>query len=280
MTTAAPLTGQLHMIRADLDVKAFHRWASERDLIARNTFDEGYALHHLLVQSFGCDRAPRPFRVIIPRPERGRQRRGTLYGYTSADAAALRDAAMTYACPLQSKVLPAARLCSKQMPTTWSTGQRLGFEVLVRPVVRPKNRRLNTRGGGTRRPGAETDVWQWEAEKHPRGEMKRSREQVYTAWLAARLAGHGAALEPGTRLASFQRVRTVRPYHDRATKQPRTVRKRRAHATEGPHAVLQGTLTITDPDAFAGLVAHGIGRHRAYGYGMVLLRPPRPPAGP
>lgn len=268
MTTAAPLTGQLHMIRADLDVKAFHRWASERGLIARNTFDEGYALHHLLVQSFGCDLAPRPFRVIIPRPERGRQRRGIIYGYAKCDAAALRDAAMTYACPLQSQVLPAARLCSKPMPTTWSTGQRLGFEVLVRPVVRPKNRRLNPcrSKGGPRQPGAETDVWQWEAEKHPRGEMERSREQVYTAWLAARLAGHGAALEPGTRLASFQRVRTVR--------------KRRARATEGPHAVLQGTLTITDADAFARLVAHGIGRHRAYGYGMVLLRPPRPPAGP
>ncbi len=256
MTTAAPL----YMICAELDVNAFHRWAGGQGLIARNTFDPGYALHHLLVQSFGCDLAPKPFRVLIPRPERGRQRRGTLYGYAAADAAALREAAATFACPLQSQALP----------TTWQAGQRLGFEVLVRPVSRPKDRRLNTRGGGIRRTGAETDVWQWEASQHPRGRMERSRQAVYTDWLAAQLERRGGAAlepgteqEPGTRLTSFQRVRTVR--------------KRRAHATEGPHAVLQGTLTVTDADAFACLVAHGVGRHRAYGYGMILLRPPGRP---
>ncbi len=265
MTTAAPL----YMIRADLDVNAFHRWAGGQGLIARNTFDPGYALHHLLVQSFGCDLAPKPFRLLIPRPERGRQRHGTLYGYAAADAAALCEAAAAFACPLQSNVLPAARIESKTMPTTWQAEQRLGFEVLIRPVVRPKKRRLDPRGakGGPRSAGAETDVWQWEAEKHPRGEMKCSREAVYTDWLAAQLERRGGAAldKAATRLTSFQRVRTAR--------------KRRAHATEGPHAVLQGTLTVTDPDAFACLVAHGIGRHRAYGYGMLLLRPPRRIAG-
>ena len=260
--TAAPL----HMIRADLDVNALHRWAGSRGLIARNTFDAGYALHCLLVELFG-DLAPKPFRVLIPRPTRGQQRCGTLYGYAGCEAAALREAAATFACPLQSQVLPAARLCSKPMPTTWQPGQRLGFEVLIRPVARPKDRRLNTRGGGIRRPGAETDVWQWEASQHPPGTMERSRETVYTDWLAAQLARRGGAeLEPGTRLQSFQRVRTVR--------------KRRAHATEGPHAVLQGTLTVTAADDFARLVTHGIGRHRAYGYGMLLLRPPRRATGP
>lgn len=263
MTTAAPL----YMIRADLDVKAFHRWAGSKGLIARNTFDPGYALHHLLVQSFGCDWAPQPFRVLIPRPEHGQPRRGTLYGYAAADAADLRAAAATYACPLQACVLPAASIDSKPMPTTWSTGQRLGFEVLVRPVARPKERRLNTHGGGIRRPGAETDVWQWEASQHPRGTMARSREEVYTEWLASQLARRGGAEldKAATRLQSFQRVRTVR--------------KRRTHASEGPHAVLQGTLTVTAADAFTRLVAHGIGRHRAYGYGMLLLRPPRRATG-
>ena len=263
MTTAAPL----YMIRADLDVKAFHRWAGSKGLIARNTFDPGYALHHLLVQSFGCDLAPKPFRVLIPRPERGRRRCGTLYGYAKCDAAALREAAATFACPLQSKVLPATRIESKPMPTTWQAGQRLGFEVLVRPVARPKERRLSTHGGGIRRPGAETDVWQWEASQHPRGTMARSREEVYTEWLAAQLERRGGAEldKAATWLQSFQRVRTVR--------------KRRTHATEGPHAVLQGNLRINDADAFARLVAHGIGRHRAYGYGMILLRPPHRATG-
>ena len=44
-----------------------------------------------------------------------------------------------------------------------------------------------------------------------------------------------------------------------------------------PHAV--GTspawCTVTDPVAFVGLLARGMGRHRSYGYGMLLLRPPQ-----
>ena len=62
-----------------------------------------------------------------------------------------------------------------------------------------------------------------------------------------------------TKLVSFQRTRAVR--------------KRHARYSEGPDAVMRGILTITDSDAFSELLAHGIGRHRAYGYGMLLLRP-------
>ncbi len=253
----------VHMIRADLDLGAFHRWAGSRDLITQDTFDVGYALHCLLVESFGSDLAPKPFRAMISRPTSDQQRRGTFYGYAQCDAAVLRAAAAMYADPLQSKILPAPHIESKPMPTAWQPGQRLGFEVLVRPVARPKERRLNTRDG-IRRPGAETDVWQWEASRYPQRTMARSREEVYTEWLAAQLTRRGGAEldKSATRLQSFQRVRTVR--------------KHRSHATEGPHAVLQGTLAVTDVNAFARLVAHGIGRHRAYGYGMLLLRPPRP----
>jgi CRISPR system Cascade subunit CasE len=44
---------------------------------------------------------------------------------------------------------------------------------------------------------------------------------------------------------------------------------------ERPNAVLEGTLTVGDPDAFARLLARGIGRHRAFGFGMLLLKPAR-----
>ena len=44
-------------------------------------------------------------------------------------------------------------------------------------------------------------------------------------------------------------------------------------------AVLRGVLSITNPRAFAELLARGIGRHRSYGYGMLLLRPPGRPVG-
>ena len=236
----------IHMIRADLDVNAFHRWAGSRGMMSRNAFDVGFAMHCLLVESFG-ESAPKPFRVIIPRD---RRQRGVLYGYCGSDADSLREVAATYACPLQGKILPATRIDSKPMPSSWERGRRLGFEVLVRPIVRQAR--------GTQRAGKEVDAFQREAWRHSKGGMERTREAVYSDWLADRLDGRGAQLD-GVRLTSFQRVRIVR--------------KLRTHATEGPRAVMQGTLTVTDSHGFRGLLTHGIGRHKAYGYGMLLLRP-------
>ena len=237
-----------NMIRADLDVRSFYRWAGSRGMISRNAFDPGFAMHCLLTESFGRDLAPKPFRVIIPR-NRNRDP-GTFYAYSTSPAEELRDTAQTFACPLQSKILPPSSIDGKTMPDTWRTGQRLGFEALIRPVVRC--------GRGSDRPGKELDAFQAEAERHPKGEMPRSREEVYMDWLSDRLTRRGARLEEA-RLRSFQRVRVVR--------------KLRKHSPEGPDAVMQGTLEVTDPTMFADLVADGVGRHRAYGYGMLLLRP-------
>ena len=216
-------------------------------MISRNAFDPGFAMHCLLVESFG-DMAPKPFRIIMPRDRR--RTCGTLYGYCDSSATELRSAALTFACPLQSQILPASRIDSKPMPTSWQKGLRLGFEVLVRPVVRCAR--------GSENSGREIDAFQAVAERQPKGRMKRDREEVYSDWLSDRLAQRGVCLEEA-RLVSFQRVRVVR--------------KVRSHASEGPDAVMRGSITVTEPSKFADLVARGIGRHRAYGYGMILLRP-------
>ena len=73
-----------NMIRADIDVRSFYRWAGSRGMISRTAFDPGFAMHCLLTESFGRDLAPKPFRVIIPR-DRSRQS-GILYGYAECDA--------------------------------------------------------------------------------------------------------------------------------------------------------------------------------------------------
>ena len=111
------------------------------------------------------------------------------------------------------------------------------------------------------RPGKECDAFALEASRYAEGEMPHSREAVYTDWLSSQFERRGGAQldRQRTRLVSFQRTRAVR--------------KLRARHSEGPDAVMRGVLTITDPDAFARLLANGIGRHRAYGYGMLLLRP-------
>ena len=52
------------------------------------------------------------------------------------------------------------------------------------------------------------------------------------------------------------------------------VGRRPAQRVTGPDALFSGELTVHDPEGFAALIARGVGRHRAFGFGMLLLRPP------
>lgn len=239
MTDRTPL----QMIRAEISVRDFQRWMGMRRLQ-----DSDHAMHCLLTECFGKDLAPKPFRVMTPRGGRD----GCLYGYTHAGADALREAAGMFACPLQAGIIPADRIESKAMPSEWSAGKKLGFEIRVRPIVRPTK-------NADSRPRRECDAFQLEAERYGKGEMPRSREQVYREWLAKQLDARGGARLESATLQSFQRTRAVRKRHSRYS--------------EGPDALMRGNLVITDGDAFAKLLAGGVGRHRAYGYGMLLLRP-------
>lgn len=237
------MTESLQLIRAEISIRDFQRWMGMRRLQ-----DPDHAMHCLLTECFGKDLAPKPFRVMTPRGGS----RGALYGYSHADADALREAAAMFACPLQAGIVPAGALESKPMPSEWREGKRLGFEARIRPVVRP------TRSADSR-PGRECDAFQLEAERYDKGEMPRSREQVYGEWLAKQFDARGGARLESATLQSFQRTRAIRRRHSRYS--------------EGPDALLRGNLVITNGDAFARLLANGVGRHRAYGYGMLLLRP-------
>lgn len=237
------MTESLQMLRAEISVRDFQRWMGMRRLQ-----DPDHGMHCLLTECFGRDLAPRPFRAIFPRGGS----RGCLYGYGLAGADDLREAAGAYADPLQCRIIPPHSIDSKHMPVEWTTGKRLGFEVRVRPIVRRTNR-------ADTRPGKEWDAFQLEAEQHPKGEMSRSREEVYTDWLGKQLESRGGATLESATLTSFQRTRAVR--------------RLRGTYSEGPDALMHGTLEVTDGPAFARLLAGGVGRHRAYGYGMLLLRP-------
>ena len=234
------------MVRGKISSRDLRRWMGERRLR-----DPDHAMHCLLTECFG-ELAPRPFRAILPRGGSD----GVLYGYGRSDADVLREAAAICADPLQSRVLPGEKLDSKPMPTLWQVGRQLGFELRLRPVVR-RSRNASVR------PGKECDAYLWEALKHPKGGMGGSREQVYTEWLSKQLDRRGGArLEPEhTKLVSFQRTRAFRKA------QPAF------GYTEGPDSVIRGILTITDAETFTDLLVRGIGRHKAYGYGMLLLRP-------
>jgi CRISPR system Cascade subunit CasE len=239
----------LHLIEAPLDLRALHEWAERRGLTWRGGIDEGQVLHHLLGETFG-PRVLQPFRLMVAKGAA----RATLFAYSPQDAASLQAVAQNVATPDAAAVLPATSLRSLQRPASaWCVGQRLGFDVKLRPVVRLSSDVKGAKGGFAK--GAEIDVYL--AAKLRDGTDSRDREAVYLDWLAARLQA-GADLErPTTRIARYQRTRISRNSQ-----------------IDGPEVIFQGTLNISEPDTFAGVLARGPGRHRAYGYGMLLLRPP------
>ena len=264
-----------HLVRVPIRVAALARWAGDRGWARRRgggeSFDEGRALHHLTAETFGPG-ALRPFRLLVP-PGRGR---GSLYAYSARDAATLRETAGAAAGPEHLGVLRLHDLASKPMPEDWRVGQRLGFDLRARPIRRLRGPVSGP--DGTICAGSEIDAFLLEAlrghstEAPRRGEpggmekAGRSREAVYLDWLAERLAPAAELDREASRLVRFRRVRAARL--DRSSENPCE------RAAEGPDATIHGVLAVADPAAFAALLARGVGRHRAYGYGMLLLRPP------
>ena len=167
-------------------------------------------------------------------------------------------------------------LSCRDVPGDWPAGRRLAFDIRVRPVVRIRGPLPNPRDPDKPyEAGAELDAYFVEAQRRfpddrprlvdgraePSGMERelRTREAVYRDWLSARL-GTAAEIDPASvRLHRFERTRV----------------SRQGHAPEGPDATLLGEFTVKDPAAFQVALANGVGRHRSYGYGMLLLRPAR-----
>lgn len=233
----------LNLIQCHPDPRRLAAWATRFGLTAGGD-DLGYALHTLLTSAFG-DAAPKPFRHFGD--VRG------LLAYTQHDAESLKLAAET-AAPDVHATLGLDRFATRSFPTEWAYGRRLGFEVRVRPMLRTRE-------------GRERDVFQAAAETCSPGEFHESREAVYGQWLARELSRNDAAQVENARLDAFQLTASVRKGSAAEGKRP--VRR-----VTGPDALFSGELTVRDPIGFAALLARGVGRHRAFGFGMLLLRPP------
>lgn len=230
----------LTMIKLEPDMGQLIRWAERRKLLSsRREDDLGYALHALLAATFG-DPSPKPFALL-----REPNRPAALLGYSGADGSTLRDHAATFAEPDAAEAIGLSSFAAKAMPDRWESGRRLGFSVRVRPMVR-------TDKNGDRSKSREVDAFVLSPPSSDRG-------AIYTEWLRARLPG--ATLEQAS-LDAFRRSFVSRRDAARDLK-----------TQEGPDATLTGSLVVNDGEAFAAGLARGVGRHRAFGFGMLLLRP-------
>ena len=252
----------IHLIHALLNMQAFNRWAGGRGLIQRGLFDEGYALHILLSAMFG-KAVLQPFRLFATE----RRPSAALYAYSDVDTDTLRHTAAAVAPPDCLAVIDPQKMQSKRMPSAFEPGRRLGFEARLRPVRRLRQDLTDPQANRPLPKGSEVDAFRLEAIrrfplgwKDPGAAASKNgvtRLSVYTEWLAERF-GDAVTVEQ-CNLVSFKRSRVIRGT---------------GQCPEGPAATLHGTLTVSNPKVFARILRNGVGRHRAYGYGLLLLRPP------
>ena len=236
----------LYMIEMSLDPIALHKFLHLQGFARRpEDIDFGYGIHAWLGAAFGL-LAPKPWRLFMDR-----RRPPRLLGYASHDADELREYMAAFADPVAARVCGVSGdIASKAMPFI-GAGRSLGFEVLCCPVGRKTGS------------GIEKDIFLIAADNTETDELDRS--SVYCKWILERLEQRGVSVS-SVELSGFKHVRQMRQTN-------RVDGRRRVRYLIRPHAEFRGILTVTDPEGFRELLMTGVGRHRAFGYGMILLRP-------
>ena len=252
----------LHLVQILPDSAALARFAHRAGLPED---DPGYLWHRALRDAFGTI-APQPFRSLDPGGQPVR-----LLGYGTADEDQLREA-LTLAAPDLDRVFPPDRIQSKELPLPFAAGRRLAFETRVCPIVRTRS------SDGTRQRELDAFV------HHALGmadEPRPEREPVYRVWLADRLAAAGCRLV-AARMTSFRLGPLVRRRHAspaaRTATEDGPARRLLATGRRGCRPPAGGRVRRRAGSDRARRLRRassprGIGRHRAFGFGMLLLRP-------
>jgi CRISPR system Cascade subunit CasE len=243
----------LYLMHTQPDPQRLATWAARHHLLDSQG-DLGYALHALLHAAFG-EHAPQPFRYLDA--EQGLLAYTRLSGAELAQCAALAGHDVAAALGL-SQTLHHSGLSARPFPSQWVAGHALGFEVRVRPIIRE---------GKT---GRERDAFLAAVEKSGGSGSELDRSDVYVQWLRELLSRQGGAELVDASVARYQLLSVTRKNQKSSSDGPRQSR-----LVSGPDAVLAGQLRVTDPQAFAQLLACGVGRHRAFGFGLLLLRSAR-----
>lgn len=241
----------LYMTKLVLSQPALMRLGQQKGLPMREV-DTGYLVHCLLGELFG-DASPQPFDV---RDASGRSLE--ILAYTTIPRDQLEHHADAFADPERHEALDWDRLHQKQMPAAWPEDIELAFEVRACPVVRAANDTEHYSQG------SEVDAFLTRCAETEKDEEVPGREEVYREWLEDQLARRGGVDLLEARMDVFKLRKLTRRSHDA---------DRTARVFKRPDTRMTGTIRVAEPDEFNGLLETGLGRHRAFGFGMVLLAP-------
>lgn len=212
-------------------------------------FDPDYVLHCLLAELFG----PGKVQPFVQDP---RSRGQAFLGYSSTDSDALQGQAQAVAPPEIYNLVDWEESQSKALPVSWKTGARVGFRTRVCPLVRGPSG--HGRGNSPiKKNKPEVDAYLarcWREDNPP------SREEVYREWLEGELHRSDAVEMESAWMEAFRLKRAIR-----------RTRERKAQSITRPDALFKGVLRIKDSEGFMSLLARGLGRHRGFGFGMILL---------
>lgn len=245
----------VHLVKVPLSAAKVAALVRARGLPARD-LDEGYLCHWVLREVFG-DLAPAPFVL------RGQGRVIEAWGYSSSGHEGLIDHARAFADPSVLALIPDLRAVHSRPMPVFEAGRRVGFHLRACPVVR-LSRALNGH-----RAGAEVDAFLAHCFKVG-PDVVADREAVYRDWLTTRFGkpgDSGAAVE-SVRVAGMSRERLLRRMQDR-TRTPKRL--------ERTDVRFEGTLVVSDGERLLGLLRRGVGRHRAFGFGALMIVPPGQP---
>ncbi len=222
-----------NMLRIRIDLARMHK-SLKTHRLPPNASDDGYRVHAYLQEVFD-GAAPTPFRVL---EAQGRALDVLAYGSQSLSAGNGVDVAM------------------KAMPNDFQTGSLFRFSLVACPVVRMAS------AGPHHKKGAEIDVFLRDCWKSGAQESL-NRSEVYSSWLGQRFESQGGAELLSSQVTGYRRTRLLRKTQ---------ARDRRSHQADKPAVDFEGTIRVRDSSLFSSLLARGIGRHRAFGFGMLLIK--------
>jgi CRISPR system Cascade subunit CasE len=240
---------QLYMLELKFDVASLYRFLHTQGLPdGEDDAALSYGIHAWLSTAFG-ELAPVPWRLLMDkhRPPR-------ILGYTHHAADSFQQRLTDFAEPGVFQVCPEPQvmIASRVMPT-WQVKRKIGFQTLVCPIGRKS------------RSGVEKDLFLIHADAQD-SNTQLDREKIYCEWVKQKFNDFSVTVDK-IRLSGFRLVKQKR-------KTQATTKNRAFHRIIRPSALLEGVITIKDPAKFNLFLKRGIGRHRSFGFGMILLRPP------
>lgn len=249
--------GDLHMIQLTFEPRKLVELGRMLHLPLRQA-DTGYLVHCALGELFQQN-APSPYWI----EDEGREVR--VLAYSELAMAQLHELASAYASPTVYQTVQWSRSHSKPMPSVFPAGTRLGFEVRAAPTVRLGSA-ISVAGRPPLKKGAEVDVFLARQLRQPEEQLER--EPIYESWLTDRLDATESLDVDAIKMKRFMLSKMLR----RSKHVSEKTGRRKAHTITLPDVTFEGALTVKSDEQFRKLLAQGLGRHKAFGFGMIKLR--------